>query len=232
MSWSIVEVARHAGVSSRTLRHYDDVGLVPPAYVGSNGYRYYEQEQLLRLQEVLLLRELGVPLGAIRRVLDGTADRVAVLREHRVALLAERDRLDRLAATVARMVEMRERGDHMGPEELFEGFDADRQRGYEAELVERYGEDNAAYVWDTLHPEVREREIRFIETPETAGLGYADAMRERAAAEGKEFILIPGSTRLLRALVAGGWDESEFLVVPPGRRIEPAWDHDRVMDAV
>ena len=139
MSWSIVEVARHAGVSSRTLRHYDDVGLVPPAYVGSNGYRYYEQEQLLRLQEVLLLRELGVPLGAIRRVLDGTADRVAVLREHRVALLAERDRLDRLAATVARTIEMRERGHHMGPEELFEGFDADRQRGYEAELVERYG---------------------------------------------------------------------------------------------
>ena len=139
MSWSIVEVARHAGVSSRTLRHYDDVGLVPPAYVGSNGYRYYEQEQLLRLQEVLLLRELGLPLGAIRRVLDGTADRVAVLREHRVALLAERDRLDRLAATVARTIEMRERGHHMGPEELFEGFDADRQRGYEAELVERYG---------------------------------------------------------------------------------------------
>jgi hypothetical protein len=101
-----------------------------------------------------------------------------------------------------------------------------------AELVERYGEDNAAYVWETLHPEVREREIHFIDTPETAGLGYADAMRERAAAESKEFILIPGSTRLLRALVAGAWDESEFLVVPPGRRIEPAWDHDRVMDAV
>jgi hypothetical protein len=57
-------------------------------------------------------------------------------------------------------------------------------------------------------------------------------MRARAAAEGKEFLLIPGSTRLLRALVAGGWDESEFLVVPPGRRIEPAWDQDRVMDAV
>jgi len=72
MSWSIVEVARHAGVSSRTLRHYDDVGLVPPAYVGTNGYRYYDQDALLRLQEVLLLRELGLPLDAIRRILDGT----------------------------------------------------------------------------------------------------------------------------------------------------------------
>jgi DNA-binding transcriptional MerR regulator len=139
MSWSIVEVARHAGVSSRTLRHYDEVGLVPPAYVGSNGYRYYEHEQLLRLQEVLLLRELGLSLDAIRRVLEGTSDRTAVLREHHAALLAERDRLDRLAATVARTIERKD-GDVMGPEELFDGFDAEKQRGYEAELVERYGD--------------------------------------------------------------------------------------------
>jgi DNA-binding transcriptional MerR regulator len=145
MSWSIVEVARHAGVSSRTLRHYDDVGLVPPAYVGSNGYRYYEQEQLLRLQEVLLLRELGLSLDAIRRVLEGTADRTAVLREHHAALLAERDRLDRLAGTVARTIERRD-GDVMGPEELFEGFDAEKQRGYEADLVERYGDQVKAQI--------------------------------------------------------------------------------------
>ncbi len=139
MSWSIVEVARRAGVSSRTLRHYDDVGLVPPAYVGSNGYRYYEDEQLLRLQEVLVLRELGLSLDAIRHVLEGTADRTAVLREHHAALLAERDRLDRLAGTVARTIDRKD-GDTMGPEELFEGFDAERQRGYEADLIERYGE--------------------------------------------------------------------------------------------
>ena len=139
MSWSIVEVARHAGVSSRTLRHYDDLGLVPPAYVGSNGYRYYEQEQLMRLQEVLLLRELGLSLDAIRRVVDGTDDRVAVLHAHHEALLGERDRLDRLATTVARTIEMREGGDHMTPEQLFDGFDAGTQQKYEAELVERFG---------------------------------------------------------------------------------------------
>jgi DNA-binding transcriptional MerR regulator len=139
MSWSIVEVARHAGVSSRTLRHYDDVGLVPPAYVGANGYRYYDEDALLRLQEVLLLRELGLPLDAIGRILDGTADRTAVLREHHAALLAERDRLGRLAETVGRTIAMREGGTAMGPEELFEGFDADTQREYEAELVDRFG---------------------------------------------------------------------------------------------
>ena len=139
MSWSIVEVARHAGVSSRTLRHYDDVGLVPPAYVGANGYRYYDEDALLRLKEVLLLRELGLPLDAIRRILDGTSDRTAVLREHQAALLAERDRLDRLAVTVGRTIDMREGGTTMGPEELFDGFDADKQREYEVDLVDRYG---------------------------------------------------------------------------------------------
>ena len=139
MSWSIVEVARHSGVSSRTLRHYDDLGLLPPAYIGANGYRYYDQDSLLRLQEVLLLRELGLPLDAIGRILAGTVDRTAVLREHHTALLLERDRIDRLAATVERTITMREGGIPMGPEELFAGFDPDQQRTYEAELVARFG---------------------------------------------------------------------------------------------
>jgi MerR family transcriptional regulator, thiopeptide resistance regulator len=138
-TWSIVEVARFAGVSSRTLRHYDELGLVAPAYVGSNGYRYYGRAQLHRLQEVLVLRELGLPLDAIGRVLDGTAHRTAVLREHQVALLAERDRLTRLADAVGRSIEEQEGGDPMDPEDLFDGFDADKQKGYEADLVARYG---------------------------------------------------------------------------------------------
>lgn len=138
-TWSIVEVARYAGVSSRTLRHYGELGLVPPAYVGSNGYRYYGRRELHRLQEVLVLRELGLPLDAIGRVLDGTTNRSAVLREHQAALLAERDRLTRLADAVGRTIEEQEGGDPMNPEDLFHGFDADRQKGYEADLVARFG---------------------------------------------------------------------------------------------
>ena len=138
-TWSIVEVARLAGVTSRTLRHYDDLGLVPPAHVGSNGYRYYGRPELLRLQEVLVLRELGLPLDAIARVLDGTTDRTAVLREHQLALTAERDRLTRLVAAVGRAIDEREGGEAMDPAELFDGFDPEKQKQYEADLVERYG---------------------------------------------------------------------------------------------
>jgi DNA-binding transcriptional MerR regulator len=138
-TWSIVEVARLAGVSSRTLRHYDAVGLLAPAHVGANGYRYYGRAELHRLQEVLVLRELGLALDAIARVVDGTGDRAAVLREHRAALLAESARLTRVADAVGRAIEEREGGMVVDPEDLFDGFDAEKQQEYEAELVERYG---------------------------------------------------------------------------------------------
>ena len=69
-----------AGVTSRALRHYDAIGLLAPAYVGINGYRYYERPQLLRLQQVLLLRDLGLSLEAIAEVLTGQRDRVEALR--------------------------------------------------------------------------------------------------------------------------------------------------------
>jgi hypothetical protein len=100
-----------------------------------------------------------------------------------------------------------------------------------AELVARYGEENAAYVWETLHPERAETELRFIETPETSGLGYSGMMAARAEAEGKTFLRLQGSSRLLEALLAGAWDEEEFLVLKPGERVEPAYDHEVVVKA-
>ena len=104
MEWSIVDVARMSGITSRTLRHYDDIGLLRPAGTGSNGYRRYGQDELLRLQRILVLRELGLGLPEIAAVVDERRDRVEALREHHERLLAERDRLSRVAATVARTI--------------------------------------------------------------------------------------------------------------------------------
>ena len=59
MDWSIQEIAKLAGTTSRTLRHYDDLGLLPPTRIGGNGYRYYDEAALVRLQRIMLLRELG-----------------------------------------------------------------------------------------------------------------------------------------------------------------------------
>ncbi|WP_405415840.1 MerR family transcriptional regulator [Streptomyces rubiginosohelvolus] len=74
MDWPISEVARMSGVTARTLRHYDEIGLLPPARIGSNGHRYYEEHQLLLLQQILVLRELGVGLPEIGRVLADQVD--------------------------------------------------------------------------------------------------------------------------------------------------------------
>jgi len=139
VAWSIAKVARMSKVTSRTLRHYDDVGLLRPAYVGANGYRYYEQDQLLRLQQVLLLRELGLGLGAIAEVLAGDRDQVAALRQHERWLHRERDRLGQLADTVSRTIRQLQGEHEMTAPELFEGF-ADRQAQLEEDLVTEHGE--------------------------------------------------------------------------------------------
>jgi DNA-binding transcriptional MerR regulator len=140
MAWSIAQVARMSKVTSRTLRHYDAIGLLEPAWIGGNGYRYYEREQLLRLQQILLLRDMGLGLDTVGEVLDGRHQTLDVLRNHHEWLQAEQQRLAKLATTVSKTIKELEGGDHMKMEELFDGFDSDRQARYEAELVERFGE--------------------------------------------------------------------------------------------
>lgn len=137
MSWSIQQVARLSGVTARTLRYYDEIGLLRPARVGANGYRYYEQEQLLRLQQVLLLRELGMDLAAITAVVDGSRDQLAALRTHHEQLQAERDRLDTLVRTVAATITHLEEGMSMPAEEMFAGFRFTRERIEELEALAR-----------------------------------------------------------------------------------------------
>ncbi|PPK92317.1 DNA-binding transcriptional MerR regulator [Kineococcus xinjiangensis] len=139
MALSITEVARLTGVTSRTLRHYDAIGLLAPARVGANGYRYYEEAQLLRLQQILLLRELGMGLEAIGEILTGQRDRLEALRGHREWLQAEQQRLARLADTVARTITHLQEGTPMSAPEMFDGF-AERQAEAEESLAARYGE--------------------------------------------------------------------------------------------
>jgi MerR family transcriptional regulator, thiopeptide resistance regulator len=144
--WSIVDVARSAGVTARTLRHWDAIGLLPPTAIGGDGYRRYDERALLRLQRVLVLRTLGLPLRDIGAVLDAEQDELATLREHHRRLLAERERLTRIAATVERTVrelERLERNETMTidhPEDLFDGFD---EHAYAEEARQRWPEQAA-----------------------------------------------------------------------------------------
>lgn len=126
MSWSMGEVCRMSGVTSRTLRHYHHVGLLLPESTGPGGLRRYGGPELRRLQRILVMRELGLGLADIRRVLDSEHDEVTALRQHLHDLEAERDRLSVLVDTVRRTVDALEGNDmDSRPEELFAGFDTD-----------------------------------------------------------------------------------------------------------
>ncbi|MGK5642824.1 MerR family transcriptional regulator [Streptomyces sp. URMC 126] len=136
MEWTIQQVARSAGVTSRTLRHYDEIGLLPPSRVGANGYRYYDAEAVARLQRILLLRDLGLSLPVIAEVLSRETDEVEALREHIRLLETERDRLDRRIRAVRRTLDARRSGQDPTMDMMLEGFN-DR---YEDEVVARWGE--------------------------------------------------------------------------------------------
>lgn len=129
-----------SGVSVRTLHHYDEIGLLKPASVGANGYRYYGREELLRLQQVLFHRELGFSLEEIARVLDAPGfDRTAALRAHRAKLEAESRRFRRLVRTIDETLAALEGEATMEDKAMYRGFDPEKQAGYEKELVEKHG---------------------------------------------------------------------------------------------
>ncbi|MFB7399538.1 MerR family transcriptional regulator [Streptomyces rubiginosohelvolus] len=138
MEWSIQEIARRAGTTSRTLRHYGDLGLLAPSRIGSNGYRYYDQDALVRLQRILLLRELGLSLPAIKDVLEGQRDTAVALRAHLRLLEQEQARIGRQIASVRTTLHKTQEGMELMAAEVFDGFD---HTAHEQEVTERWGRD-------------------------------------------------------------------------------------------
>jgi DNA-binding transcriptional MerR regulator len=147
--WSIAEVARESGVTSRTLRHYHAIGLLIPARTAPNGRRYYEQAQLLRLQQILLLRDLGLSLDVVGEVLErhSSASTIEVLGRHKEWLLREQLRLGQLIRTVDATIGNLSAGDEMKPEKVFEGFE---HNPYEAEARERWGDERVDASYERM----------------------------------------------------------------------------------
>ena len=103
-----------------------------------------------------------------------------------------------------------------------------------ASYVEQYGEENARYIWDTMHPshpELSDKAV-FIDIPETSHLGYAEAFRGKASAEGKECVCLEGSLRLLGNLLAGHWDPENYLILQPGQKTAGVYDWSEILRAV
>jgi len=145
VEYTVQKLARLAGISTRTLRYYDEIGLLKPGRMTESGYRIYGEEQVNRLQQILFYRELGCSLEMIREILQSPDfDEITALRQHRAQLIDRRKQLDALIRNVEMTIASREGRITMSDKQKFEGFKKqlveDNERQFGEESRQRYGD--------------------------------------------------------------------------------------------
>ena len=143
MAFTVGELSRLTGVTVRALHHYDEIGLVRPSQRSAAGYRIYNDGDVLRLQQVLVFRELGVALDEIGSAIDEASDRAALLRKHRRELAEKRTRIDAMLAAVDAALGALEKGQTMQPVDVKKMFDGFNPEDYEEEARQRWGHTEA-----------------------------------------------------------------------------------------
>lgn len=146
MEYTVRKLGKMAGISTRTLRYYDEIGILKPARINSSGYRIYGQEEIDRLQQILFYRELGVNLENIKDIVTALDfDGIKALREHRAKLLEKKLQLDTLISNVDKTIKLKEGRIEMSDKEKFEGFKKnmidENEKKYGKEIREKYGEE-------------------------------------------------------------------------------------------
>jgi len=137
--YTVKQLSTLAGVTPRTLHHYDQIDLLKPESVGENGYRYYGEKSLLQLQQILFYRELGFSLESIREMLGRPEFQVLdALEEHRESLRGRVRRLERLIQTVDKTIQHLKGEDFMSAKGLFEGFSEEQQEEYAKQAEQMY----------------------------------------------------------------------------------------------
>ncbi|WP_017414232.1 MULTISPECIES: MerR family transcriptional regulator [Clostridium] len=146
MEYTVQKLSNLAGVSTRTLRYYDEIGILKPARINSSGYRIYGEAEVDMLQQILFYKELGVDLDTIKTMVTSPSfDGATALKNHRQKLLEKREQLDKLIANVDKTIALREGKFKMTNKEKFEGFKQklidDNEKKYGKEIRKKYGED-------------------------------------------------------------------------------------------
>lgn len=140
MPYSVSQLAKLSGISIRTLRWYDEKGLLKPSYHGANGYRYYDEEKLLTLQQILFFRELGFSLADIDKLLThDDFNQIRGLQAHKKIIKEEIKRKRNLITTIDKTIQRLRGKQIMTDKELYDGFDRDRQKEYEQYIVKEHG---------------------------------------------------------------------------------------------
>jgi len=139
---TVKQLAKVSGVSVRALHHYDEIGLLKPAHVGRNRYRYYGREELLRLQQILIHRELDIPLSKIATILDAPDfNQLETLAQQRERLAEEAQRYAQLVRTIDRTIASLKGDRAMRNADLYKGISPEKQAEYEKWLIAKYGGD-------------------------------------------------------------------------------------------
>lgn len=146
LEYTVQKLARLAGVSTRTLRYYDKIGLLKPARINSSGYRIYGQNEVNLLQQILFYRELGLQLETIKEIInDPSFDRKEALQEHLEQLIEKKNQIDLLIKNVNKTIQHEEGRIQMSDKEKFEGFKKklveDNEKKYGDEVRERWGSE-------------------------------------------------------------------------------------------
>lgn len=207
MEYSIQELSRLSGVTTRTLRWYDQIGLLKPSRVAESGYRYYGRAEVDRLQDILYYRALGVELARIKECLDDPSfDRLAALKHHLATLVSKQEHLEQLIQSVKDTIRAEERKEFMQDEKKFEAFKkqtiAHNEEVYGQEIRRKYGdkevdEANAAVMnltqeqyreWTTLGQEIQ----GWLEAAVQAGLSPEDQEGKEITALHRRWLTITG----------------------------------------
>ena len=169
--FTVKQLSKMAGVTPRTLHHYDDIGLLKPSQIGDNGYRYYGEEALLKLQQILFYRELDFPLEDIKKIMGRhDFDVLSALETHKESLSRQMDRMKRLLITVDNTIQHIKGEKIMSQKGLFEGFSKEEQQKYALEAEQLYDPET-----------VRESNRKW--------KSYSAAKKEAIMAEGKQVYL-------------------------------------------
>ncbi|MCC0631595.1 MerR family transcriptional regulator [Clostridioides sp. ZZV15-6388] len=146
MEYTVQKLSKIAGISTRTLRYYDEIELLKPLKINSSGYRIYGQNEVNKLQQILFYRELGISLENIKSIINSpTFDSLSALKQHHSKLLAKRKQIDLLIENVTKTIALKEGKYIMTDLEKFEGFKEkmidENEKNYGTEIREKYGED-------------------------------------------------------------------------------------------
>jgi DNA-binding transcriptional MerR regulator len=169
--YTVKELSKLAGITPRTLHYYDEIGLLKPSRIGDNGYRYYGEQAVLRLQQIMLFRELEVPLEEIGKLIDTPGfDVQKALERHKQNLEKKIEHLQKIVNTVESTLSYIKGEKNMTQKQLFDGLSDEQQAEYEKEALQKYD------------PEI-------VKASNKKYKGYSDEEKRRIGEEGNQVYL-------------------------------------------